>query len=258
MNRDQWRGIKGRDDAITAAEASAERQKELENQETDAYVSFELAKGSDLLARYREIEPRVAARINRTKQRARTRKGAPTLSFLPMRYITINHYIRSSPMKPLLTAVLFLLAIALRAGEKTYPNVKVTTVEKVHDGDTMTVFIKGWPGIIGDSISVRVSGVNAPEITSDNPKTRRMAQIAKAKLQELLLLSKTIILKAPFRDKYFRINAGVLADKEDIGKTLVQGHYCLPYDGSAVKSDEWEIKFAEVYDKYFADSDRQQ
>ena len=158
-------------------------------------------------------------------------------------------------MKLVWFIILFLLGCALCA-EQSYPNVKITAVEKVHDGDTMTVLIKGWPAIIGDSISVRVSGVNAPETTSQNPKTRRMAVLARDRFKALLENRKVIILQAPMRDKYFRINAGVLADKEDLGKTLVKERYCLPYDGSAVKSEEWETRFADVYDKYFADSDR--
>lgn len=43
-------------------------------------------------------------------------------------------------------------------------NIKVDEVVSIYNGDTITVTIKEYPSIIGERISIRVNGIDTPEI----------------------------------------------------------------------------------------------
>lgn len=109
--------------------------------------------------------------------------------------------------------------------------VKVT---KVHDGDTFTVDVPQWlkaPGaaVVAKNMSVRIAGIDCPEIHDPNPVIRNAAAVAK--LQTESLLKGKVVLRDPKRDKYFRLNARVIADGVDVGKSLLDAKLAKAYDG---------------------------
>ena len=121
--------------------------------------------------------------------------------------------------------VLFLLfGILLLAGcaihpqtqDKLYPDVKVSRLLRVIDGDTFACDIDEHSAIAGKNISIRLRGINTPELKSRDPEERKSANLEKQRLSGLLNNARVIELRNIDRDKYFRIDADVYIDGIDI------------------------------------------
>ena len=121
--------------------------------------------------------------------------------------------------------ILFLLsAILLLAGcathpqtqDKLYPDVKVSRLLRVIDGDTFACDIDEHSAIAGKNISIRLRGINTPELRSRNPEESKSANLEKQRLSDLLNNARIIELRNIYRDKYFRIDADVYIDGIDI------------------------------------------
>jgi endonuclease YncB( thermonuclease family) len=127
-------------------------------------------------------------------------------------------------LRPLLFALLFLPLLA-RTCAAYAPHSEVVAgpvtgqVTEILDGDTVTVRLHVW---IGEEIqtSVRIAGIDAPEIHGKCEKERRMAQEAKSELAALLSDS-AITLYDIRLEKY----AGrVLASARNGDGTDISGH----------------------------------
>ena len=110
-----------------------------------------------------------------------------------------------------------------------------------HDGDTVTVDIPGVHPLLGKGISVRVAGVDTPEITSKNSCERKKAKLAKDFTAELLKKAYRIDLMNVEKDKYFRIVADVIFDGKSLGKYLLNTtvKIAVPYDGGTKAKVNW-------------------
>lgn len=97
---------------------------------------------------------------------------------------------------------------------KLYPDVKVSRLLRVIDGDTFACDIDEHSAIAGKNISIRIRNINTPELNSKNPEERKSANLEKQRLENLLSGAKCIELKNLGRDKYFRIDADVYIDEE--------------------------------------------
>lgn len=138
------------------------------------------------------------------------------------------------------TVVVFLCAVCcltavLRAEERTYGDVAVSTVVDVHDGDTFRAMIAGWPPLVGDSIGVRIAGINTPEIRGTRGRERDLARKAQLFTQNRLQRAGTITLRNLRRDKYFRILADVWVDSVSLGPELIRAGLAREYDGKGPK-----------------------
>ena len=60
--------------------------------------------------------------------------------------------------------LLILVSFSINAAEKDYGNVMVKEVTSIYDADTFRVNIEGWPDIVGKHVSIRVLGIDAPEL----------------------------------------------------------------------------------------------
>lgn len=114
---------------------------------------------------------------------------------------------------------------------KLYGSVQVTKILRVHDGDTFTASILPWPPIVGQAIIVRISGIDTPEIRDRNFTVLGKAQAAKKFLEDILRSGKVIILDSIQRDKFFRINARVMVDGQDVAQALINAGHARPYQG---------------------------
>ena len=120
--------------------------------------------------------------------------------------------------------LLLLLGILLLAGcathpqtqDKLYPDVKVSRLLRVIDGDTFACDIDEHSAIAGKNISIRLRGINTPELRSGNPEERKSANLEKQRLSDLLTNARVIELRNIDRDKYFRIDADVYIDGEPL------------------------------------------
>lgn len=106
--------------------------------------------------------------------------------------------------------------------DKLYPNVKVSRLLRVIDGDTFACDIDQHSAIAGKNISIRLRGINTPELRSRNPEERKSASLEKQRLSDLLNSARVIELRNIDRDKYFRIDADVYIDGEPLLPKLNQ------------------------------------
>ena len=65
------------------------------------------------------------------------------------------------------------------AASKTYGTVVVSQLVSVYDGDTFKVNIDGWPDIVGKKISIRIYGIDTPEIRGTKGIVKKLALGAK-------------------------------------------------------------------------------
>jgi len=110
-----------------------------------------------------------------------------------------------------------------------------------YDGDTFTVNIPGVPDVFGRLISVRVRGVDAPEIRGRCTDERYLAMRARNWVREKMSNAKEIELTEPERGKYFRIVASVKVDGMDLGIALQERGYAVKYTGSGPRYNWCEI-----------------
>ncbi len=119
----------------------------------------------------------------------------------------------------------------LRAA-KTYGQATVANLISVYDGDTFKVNIHNYPAIIGENISIRINGIDTPEIRNKDEFLKAKAYEARDFAYKLLSSAQKITLKNMQRGKYFRIIADVILDDTiDLAQELIKARLAQPYDG---------------------------
>ena len=118
--------------------------------------------------------------------------------------------------------------------------IKSGKVIKVYDGDSITIAAK-LP--FNDStlyrFSVRLNGVDTPEIKGKTPDEKEAARQARDALSSLIL-NKNITLQNVDNEKYGRILADVYLGDLHINDWLIRERYAIRYDGGTKKSpDSW-------------------
>ena len=107
-----------------------------------------------------------------------------------------------------------------------------------YDGDTVTFNLPGLHPIIGEKISIRVNGIDTPEIRGKCEKEKYDAKQAKEVVADILKDAEQIILKNMERGKYFRIAADVIVDEENLADMLIEAGIAVRYDGGK-KMKNW-------------------
>lgn len=143
-------------------------------------------------------------------------------------------------MKKLFFFLFIALSVLLFAKEQTtYGDLKVSRLLYVYDGDTFKIDIDEYPPIIGKNISIRVAGIDTPELRSKDPEIKIKAYQAKIFTTKFLKNGKTLLLKNIRRGKYFRLVADVIVDGKSLSDELIKNGLALPYDGK--KKSKWII-----------------
>jgi len=114
---------------------------------------------------------------------------------------------------------------------KTYSSVVVDEVTSIYDADTFRVNIKTWPDIIGQGISIRVQGIDAPEIRGKCKVEKQAALRAKQFTVSVLHNARRIELRNIQRGKYFRILADVWVDGKRLSQALIKAGHAQVYKG---------------------------
>lgn len=109
----------------------------------------------------------------------------------------------------ILLATAVMLAASHSVQAQTYGNLNNVEFLYNYDGDTFNVNIDGVHPIIGQSIPIRVAGIDCPEIKGLCQEEIDLAQEAKVFTENLLKSATNIDLINIGRDKYFRIDADV-------------------------------------------------
>ena len=123
-----------------------------------------------------------------------------------------------------------------------YPvsDIKLLTedVTSVYDGDTLTVQIPYTPDVFGKDLSVRIIGIDTPEMRSScETKEQRdhekaLAIKARDQVVSMIALGKRVTLTELDRDKYFRLLAVVKVDGVSIGDALITSGLAVSYYGA--------------------------
>lgn len=111
---------------------------------------------------------------------------------------------------------------------------------KVYDGDTVTIAstipIKNSPMY---RFSVRLNGIDTPEIKGKTKDEKDCAILARDSLSELIL-HKVIKLRNVKTEKYGRLLADIYIDEIHINEWMINNRYAVKYDGGTKKSpDSW-------------------
>lgn len=110
---------------------------------------------------------------------------------------------------------------------------------KNYDADTVTFNIKGVHPLIGDKISVRVLGLDTPEIKGNLPCEKEAARTAQRLVESILKNAKVINLENIGRDKYFRVLANVTADGKSLTEILLKNKMGYVYHGETKQKINW-------------------
>lgn len=114
-------------------------------------------------------------------------------------------------------------------------------VIKVYDGDTITIASKlPYENSPLYRFSVRLNGIDCPEIKGKDDAEKQCAQIAKQEMTNLVL-DKLVILKNVQTEKYGRILADVYDTNElHLNKHMIEKRLAVGYDGGTkISPSNW-------------------
>ena len=116
-------------------------------------------------------------------------------------------------------------------------------VIKVYDGDTVTIQFKlPYKTSPLYKISVRLNGIDCPELKTKNAIEKECSTIAKDKVSELLL-GNIIELKNVSMEKYGRLLADVYYKDKSVNQWLLDNHLAINYDGGTKQPPNNWIKY---------------
>lgn len=127
------------------------------------------------------------------------------------------------------------------------PPITCGKVIKVYDGDTITIATKlPYDGSPIYRFSVRINGIDCPEMKTQDRNERTCANIAKQKVCNMIF-NKVVHLKNVKLEKYGRILADVYLQDISVGDMLCKCNLAVKYDGGTKKSPK---DWLEYYNKY--------
>ena len=123
------------------------------------------------------------------------------------------------------------------------PPISHGIVIKVYDGDTITIVSKlPYENSQLYKFSIRLKGIDCPEIKSKNEDEKKLAHQARDALSKLLL-NKYIKLDDISTEKYGRILATVFLDEININKWMLEQRYAVEYNGGKKVDPDFWIKY---------------
>lgn len=133
--------------------------------------------------------------------------------------------------KILLVIIIFISSYATPIKDINYGNAVVEKVTSIYDGDTFRANIKGYPKVVSYRMSIRVNGIDTPEMRAKCQREKDLARSAKKMTVSLLRNAKHIELRNIKRGKYFRLIADVYVDDVSLADELLRAGYAVKYDG---------------------------
>lgn len=118
------------------------------------------------------------------------------------------------------------------------PPVRLGKVIKVYDGDTITVgcwlphewTVGSPPSVPMSRFSVRLNGIDTPEMKDKDPEIKQRAKNAQAFLSSQIL-NRVVRLENVTLEKYGRLLAEVYLDDVHINQLMIENHHANAYDG---------------------------
>lgn len=140
--------------------------------------------------------------------------------------------------------LLFLESANINDAIPFIPPVRYAKVVKVYDGDTITVVstldfeVYQSPQLY--KFSVRLHGIDTPEMKTKNENEKKLATIARDELRKQLD-GKIVELKNVATEKYGRLLADVYVGDIHINEWMIAKGYAVKYNGGTKsRPEEWE------------------
>ena len=108
-----------------------------------------------------------------------------------------------------------------------------------YDADTITFDIPSVHPLLGKKISVRLRGIDTPEIRGKCSREKELAKRAQQMVENLLTKARRIDLQNTERGKYFRIVADVIVDGKSLTQYLLANKMGYPYMGGKKQKYYW-------------------
>lgn len=122
-------------------------------------------------------------------------------------------------------------------------------VIKVYDADTITIASKlPYDASPYYRLSVRLHGIDCPEIKSKNMEENQVAVLARDFVSNLVF-NKVVRLENVQRDKYGRLLADVYIGNIWLNELLLIEHFAVKYDGGTKHSPESWLQYKEIINK---------
>jgi micrococcal nuclease len=122
------------------------------------------------------------------------------------------------------------------------PAVRRGKVVTVYDGDTLTVAARHGSQGVPYRFSVRLSGIDAPEIRGAISAAEKRAALVARDALRAAILGELVTLTVYSFDKYGRLLAAVAHDhKGDMSQWMLQAGYARPYHGGRREAWEFEV-----------------
>ena len=141
-------------------------------------------------------------------------------------------------MKKLAFLILPFLLLPSYSFAKSFGDYQGAVYVRNYDGDTVTFNLPELHPIIGEKISIRVNGIDTPEIRGKCEKEKYDAKQVKEMVADILKDAEQIVLRNMERGKYFRIAADVIVDGESLGDMLIEAGVAVRYSGGK-KTHKW-------------------
>ncbi len=154
------------------------------------------------------------------------------------RLLTVaGHHARGFPSGPvvgvsrvLVLVVAFFVAFPANAACYRWPLRLGGDGRPSYDADTIRISMPGLPPELS-AVSVRLRGVDAPEIKGKCPRERKAATAARDYVSGVLLEARSVEFCDPTWEKYGRVLATVKVDGRDLAETLTTKRLARAYDG---------------------------
>jgi len=137
-------------------------------------------------------------------------------------------------MKKLL-AIIVLLGCGLIGAAAEY---KLSNIY-ILDGDTIRADVELGLGVVLVEQSIRLDGIDTPEIHTTNELEKAAGMVAKSRLTARIVAGGIATIRNVDRDKYGRLLAVLAIDGTDICAELIKQGYARPYQGEAKKP--WDM-----------------
>mgnify|MGYP000674962638 CR=1 FL=1 len=119
------------------------------------------------------------------------------------------------------------------------PDVTFGKVIKVYDGDSITIVAKPYENYPVYRFSIRLNGIDTPELRTSNENEKKHGIIARDALKEKIL-DKIVTLRNVDSEKYGRLLADIYLGEENICEWMIEEKYAVKYDGGTkAKPKEW-------------------
>jgi endonuclease YncB( thermonuclease family) len=82
------------------------------------------------------------------------------------------------PIRILVLVFILFLSTAAIASQTIYGDSEVSAITSIYDGDTFRCNIAGYPDIVGERISIRINGIDTPEMKDNRPAVKALARKA--------------------------------------------------------------------------------